>query len=217
MKRRKIYYVPGMITLVFLPILCYYYLKPFNKTERVLEVVFPDKYKPNSNYENGFRFDTTLLSLPENKRKYLDIHLGKQTKINKIKLDSFYKKMQILIKTKDTINGLHLVFDNGFKYGDFIKAINTCITDTFPHFLVYENNLWYLYKNIDVEKRDRVLKRIKDRKLENQNRIIENELKMSKISLIDKIIELNKIWPFYIIFLILIILSIMSIKKIKNG
>ena len=73
MKRRKIYYVPGMISLICLPVLCIWYLNEHKNFLRVLEISYAAKYIPNHDYKNQIRFDTTSLSLPENKRKYYDV------------------------------------------------------------------------------------------------------------------------------------------------
>ncbi len=94
MKRRKIYYVPGMISLIFLPILCVWYLNEHKNVERCIDIASPQRYSPN----NDHRFDTTLLSLPENKREYINSELTGNIANDRATLDTFNFKLKNIIK-----------------------------------------------------------------------------------------------------------------------
>jgi hypothetical protein len=118
-KHRRIYYVPGMISIILLPVMCYYYLAPFKKDERVLEIVFANKYEPQ--YKNTIRFDTRFLFDPQYKRNYIDIKLNGNKKDDKIKLEFFQLKIREMMKENDTINGLHLLFVDSVKYWAFVE------------------------------------------------------------------------------------------------
>ncbi len=217
MKRGRIYYVPGMISLVFLPVLCYFYLIPYNKTERCLEITMPDKYSPKNIYENKARFNTSVLSLAENKRNYVSFVLNGNKETTHNKLDSFDNRLQVLICQKDTLNGLHLVFGDGFTYGSFIKALNICYKDSFASFMVYENQLWYLFKNKDAQLKERIKTRRKERSLSEHINNENKEIALNKSSLIEKYKGLIKIWPALIVFGFLGFLSFRSIRNKYSG
>ena len=208
-KKHRMYYIPGLISLVLLPIICYFYLQGFKKNDHVIETVFPLKYVPHVNYENNLRLDTTVLSLSQFRRKYVDFKLDSNLLTNQIQLYSFDKKMQYLINHKDTTNGLHLIFGKGFKYGDFIKSINICRKDTFSHYLVYDNELWYLFIKTDPERKKSILNRHK----EDLERILNREMEINNLPVSEKYSELPKIWPSIIVLVLLGFLSIRAAIK----
>ena len=210
MKNRRIYYVPGVISLILLPAFGYFYLKGFIKNERVIEIVLPIKYVPNINYEHIPRFDTTVLSLPENKRKYLNFQLNGNLLHDKITLDSFEIKMRTIMSRKDTINGLHLLFGDKVKYGMFVESINICSKDSFSQTLIYENNLWHFYKKMEDGRKERIRIRRKERIEEDRARMLTKEGEINNLSVFEKYKELIKIWPSLIILVLLGILSLRS-------
>jgi hypothetical protein len=204
---RKIYYVPGMITLLVLPILCYYYLLPFKKEERALEIVFAAKYYPHDRFT--IRFDTSFLSKPRYKRNYLDITLNGNETEDKIKLDFFRLRIREMISTKDTRNGVHLIFGDSTKYGTFVESFNICKKEGLLRYAPYDNNLWTFQMDEDKDEVERIKKRRKE--IEDQNRLDLINSKADKLTFGDKLSAALKVWP---IFLILIILSFFSLRKV---
>ena len=136
---------------------------------------------------------------------------------NANKLDSFDNRLQVLICQKDTLNGLHLVFGDGFTYGSFIKALNICYKDSFASFMVYENQLWYLFKNKDAQLKERIKTRRKERSLSEHINNENKEIALNKSSLIEKYKGLIKIWPALIVFGFLGFLSFRSIRNKYSG
>lgn len=208
-----------MISLIFLPIVCSLYLKRFNREERVIEIVLPSKYDPQRNARNSLIFDTTVLSLPENKRHYTIIDLDSNDHDNKEKLKSYNDKVCKLISTNDTVNAIHLRFGKGFRYGDFIEAINISNFNdaTVNHFIIYDNNLWYLYKNVNTQQKIHIIKRrqdrIKDQNEFEKNRIMERTIELNNEPISKRLTDILKVWPCLIAFLILVFFSIRSMIK----
>ena len=213
MRKRKRYYIPGMISLILLPIICFYYLKPHIKTETCLVVAYPSKYNPN--IKNDLRYDTTQLSRPENRREYIDFVLNGNESINNKILDSFEIRNQTLVKMKDTIHGLHLLFGKTVNWGNVVKAINICFKDSFPRFMIYEDNLWTLYQNITPEIRESILKGRQEQKEENTKIIQDKVAEVYNMSFIDKYKGIIIIWPTIILFFILCIFSFQFIRNIS--
>jgi hypothetical protein len=225
MKRRKIYYVPGMISLICLPILCILYLNENKNVLRSVEVNYANKFNPNN--QDLLKFDTTALSEPGNKRKY------KEFMINEFNDDStsilnVEKTVNQLIEKADTINGIHIVFGDNIKYRNYISIIdifnkyNRAISTTdennafrnhkkiySPTYLLFENQMWfYIYKYPKLEKERW------ECRIQCVFRPYKPTFKEEFLNLIDNNKVLLKLWPFFLIF---IILSIISIRSIRNN
>jgi hypothetical protein len=147
MKRRKIYYVPGMISLIFLPILCIWYLGKNKNVERCLEIVYAQKYDKTSEYH---RFDTSTLSLPENKRDYIDLYISENDTKNKTALLLLESKLNSIIRTKNKHLGLHITFADNATYKYYIQSIDiieNCFKTNFAFhtYCPFQNNIWVLY------------------------------------------------------------------------
>lgn len=209
-KKRRIYYVPGLITLIILPILCYFYLKPYIKDERCLEIVFCEKYQKKDSYQNSIRFDTTFLSNPDTKRIYKTIYLNGNNDL--IKLDSFRLGIHNMIESKDSVNGFHLVFQDCSKYGTFIQAINICKHESLFYYPAFENHIWTLYKRIENDLLERIKSRRKEAEIKNKEKLLERSIE--KTTFLDKFRLSLKIWPVLIVFTILAIISINKMRKI---
>ena len=209
-KHRRIYYVPGIISLIVLPIICYYYLIPFQKEERVLEVFFPEKYRPEFKNSQLIRYDTSILSRPENKRKYLVIRLNGNPKEDKVKLDFFRIRIREMKRDNDTINGTHLLFLDSVKYGTFVQSINICLEEDLIRYMVYGVNLWVLH----IKDTPKFLERRKKSREESKKMREEQRLEKaiaSKLSFRERIDMYKKYWP---IFIVLSLLSFLSIREL---
>jgi len=219
MKRRKIYYVPGMISLILLPILCVWYLNDNKNVERCIELSTPERYIPNRNY-GRLHFDTTLLSLPENKRKYINFKMNGNVINDENELISFNNHLLDIVKNEDTINGLHVTFEDNAKYNSFIKVIDICKKDSFwPLYAPYDNEFWYIHYNRNDSIKEFIRQRLKSTKNNSQSGYWTNDVVYIKPEL--PFWENNsllsnslKFWPFFIIY---IVFSIISIRYIRNN
>jgi len=218
MKSRKIYYVPGMISLICLPILCIWYLNDNKIIERCIILISPQRYVPNQVYENNLRFDTTVLSQPEYKRKYIEFKLNGDIINDKNTLNSFNSKLIKIIEDKDTITGLHINIKDNTKYLSMIKVIDICRTDSFSScYLFYDNDFFYLHKEVS----DSIKQIIRSRKNSINNNYFESDVvyviptktitaKFKETTNTLKLIECGTLFIIYIVF------SILSISYIKN-
>ena len=153
MKRRKIYYVPGMISLIFLPILCVWYLERNKNVERCFEVSYAQKYYKEA---KSHRFDTTMLSLPEYKRQYIDVFISKSDAKNNISFSIIQNKLNEILRSKNKQLGIHIIFSDDSKYDSYIRTIDilesSFKTQSAHHtYCPYSNNIWVLYL-IDANK-----------------------------------------------------------------
>lgn len=220
MKRRKMYYVPGMISLIFLPILCVWYLNKNKSDFRVTEVIYAAKYKPHSS-ECFVRFDTSALSVRKNKRIYIEYKMTGENS-DKLKLNSIEKQVVRMVNENDTTNGIHIIFDDNAKYETFINLIDILHKDSImTRFLPFENNIWFLHFNLSIREKNNICRQMKlfDNNYLN-TRFIEGDKvytilhKPIKQTFIESIKSYLKLWPFFIVF---ILFSIISIRYITNN
>ena len=147
MKRRKIYYVPGMISLIFLPILCVWYLNEHKNVERCIEVNYCHKYIPEYHKKNIWWLDTTILSQTRLKRTYTTYKIDNQNTGSEI-LKRIENNSKELVCKNDTINGIHIILGDSCPYRclteiiDILKKYNKTITTT-------EQNIAF-HKNMDL-------------------------------------------------------------------
>ena len=198
-KHRKLFYVPGMITLVVFPILCYYKLqelKKTNKEEKALEVIFASKPGPRNS--SLIRFDTTFLSKPEYKRNYLDIKLNGCAVEDKIKLDFLRLQIREIKETNDTKNGVHLVFVDSVKYGTYVAAINMLKKEEVAKFALYNNNMWYFNSDGDKAWVEAMKKKKKEREAQEKLEAKDSEI-IKTLDVID-FSAILRVWPVLLIF-----------------
>ena len=121
MKRHKIYYVPGMISLIFLPILCIWYLEKNKNIERCFEVSYAQKYNKEA---ESHRFDTTMLSLPEYKRQYIEVLISNIDVKNNTAFEIIQSKLNEILRSKNKQLGIHIIFSDNSKYDSYIRTID---------------------------------------------------------------------------------------------
>ena len=205
-KNKRIYYVSGLISLIGLPILCCIYLYNNFRQEGILEVTFAEKY--DKSRANHFAYDTTLLSSPEYKRKYIEIELNGKRSEDETKINFLRVSSQKIMQNRDTINGIHLIFGDGSKYSSFIKVLNNFRIDSIPSYCCFETHMWMLYvKGSEIKYRARRKARDEEIREQNNNRTMTTDLSFS-----DKLSYFKTLWPISIAFILLVIFSIKRLK-----
>ena len=115
--RHKIFYVSGMISLIFIPLLFWYFATPTLKRMEltVIDVYLPFKAKPGQ-------------KMPENSQIPMEGWNYKPVTIkpNFGEKDEFYFKSLIERMTTEGISksGIKFQFGNENSYGDFVKILN---------------------------------------------------------------------------------------------
>ena len=199
--------MPGLISLIFLPVMCYFYLLPYSqKNERILEITFADKYKKEYAH---MRFDTSFLSDPRLKRNFKIIEFTGYS--DKPKLDTFQSLVHKIIKSKDTVNGVHLIFQEHSKYKTFVQSINILKKESSHAYAPFENHLWTLYMPLDKERLDRINHRKIEEDSLNKVELIERSIDKSTFS--EKVNSAFKVWCLFIGIFILVVISIYKVVR----
>lgn len=121
MIKNKIYYVPGLISLIFLPILITIYVDSYKNRyeEHCIDFKIPELAR---NYDKEF-YD--FYKIPP-KRNFIEIHLNKDNQYDSLIFERIYLFSKAIFKSKDSVVGLKVIFTE-IKYATFIKIINSCL------------------------------------------------------------------------------------------
>lgn len=131
-KRKKIFYVPGMISLVFIPLFCLYhfYIVDAFKIYHGIELNIP----VNNEFEK-YNFPTL--------RKYkvfnFDGSQSEKNRLNEMKL--YLMKLRV---EKDTINGIKIHFGSKSTYQTFITSLDILSEEEAPTWITNKNDIYIL-------------------------------------------------------------------------
>lgn len=146
--RQKIYHIPGIITLIILPIVFIYYSSNEIKSRKntVLQIVLADTtlLKKYSDFFKSFRG-----SFPP-KRNYRNIDLSGNIEIDKIKLDYSQLQVREILSQKDSVNGVHFNFKDSSHYGSFIKSLSILKIEGAKTYMLVDNDLWFYHFQPDT-------------------------------------------------------------------
>ncbi|SNR65058.1 hypothetical protein [Flavobacterium sp. ov086] len=132
-KRKKIFYVPGMISLVFIPLFCFYH---FYKV---------DAFKVYSGIELGLPYEDVF-----EKYKFSTLREYKVFEFNGSELDGTkdLNQMKLYLRmlrtNKDTINGVKIHFGSQTYYETFIRTIDIIAEEEAPTWIINNNDIYIL-------------------------------------------------------------------------
>jgi len=147
-KHKKIYYVGGMISLIFIPILFWIYAKPTydNLNLRVLDLGLPYKAKKGEKAPEyavipieGYNYD--LVNVPKN--------LDKETEKKYLALIAKIRKRNI------DKSGIKFQFSNENTYGDLVKVVNLMLKvdqDFWGLDTEKSNAFYFVHKKFEYDK-----------------------------------------------------------------
>ncbi|WP_417939812.1 hypothetical protein [Flavobacterium sp. RS13.1] len=129
-KRKKIFYVPGMISLVLIPLISVIY---FFKTD-------------------SFKVDSCLAISVSTKKEFENYKIEslRKYKTFKFKKDNFKELKELrffvrdVLKKYDTINGAKIHFDSTSDYNAFISVINIIVEEEAVLWAYYKDDIYVL-------------------------------------------------------------------------
>jgi hypothetical protein len=132
-KRKKIFYVPGMISLIFIPLLSLVY---FYKTDSftvfgLLDISFAD--------DKSFQeYKIPIL------RKYKEFDFNGSKSTEKKNLNELQLFLRKLVKKSDTINGAKVHFGAKTDYDVFVNVIDILNVENVPTWAPYKDDIYIL-------------------------------------------------------------------------
>jgi hypothetical protein len=142
-KRKKIFYVPGMISLIFIPFLCFVY---FYKTGSFIEYRCIDLTLPDDEVFLEYKVPSL--------RKYKEFDFNGSKSNEKKNLNELHFFLRKLVKESDTINGAKVHLGSKTHYDVFINVIDIIKTEKVPTWGLFKNDFYILGSN-NKPKRDK--------------------------------------------------------------
>lgn len=133
---KRIYYPAGLISLIFLPLLCIWFInknEPF-KEYRIISATFA-----TNNKSLDFAFMPAEIT---SKRDFTYFTLTGNEKEDQLKIKQARFKIRELVRSQDTTLGVCFRFNDLAKFWTFVKAIEICRTENAKLFVPYENDIW---------------------------------------------------------------------------
>jgi hypothetical protein len=149
-KRKKLFYVPGLITLIGLPVLVFLFL-PRTKPLTTLKIFLP--LDRRSSYNNFYNKEEFLNSIKSNKIIEIDLRANDKTycgnllKRNLFLISEELKKIKIL---KDTSTVLRVKIGNSNTFGQIVWLFNQTRVHLINRFM-FEDDAFY-FKNTIPDK-----------------------------------------------------------------
>jgi hypothetical protein len=136
----KQYYLPGTISLIFLPMLSLLYLQHRGVFE--VKSIIKIHSAPNEAFKNKGRC-VQFWKLPNLKDdEYVISDTPTQANTS---LEKAHSVLHQIVETRDTIHGLVFKFDTHSTYGMFVEALNICLKEKANYWITPERNIWAYY------------------------------------------------------------------------
>jgi hypothetical protein len=210
----RIRYIPGIISLIVVPFLLIFFVRHYSKSQirYAIPIVWPDLELVDMYKESYVAYRGHFPPL----RNYITLRLDENIRSNQAKLDFAAIEAEELVKSHDTLNGIHFVFDNEASYEDFIKAVDICRISGAKTYMPYKNNLWVY--NLPVIPKA-VLDSVQELYCGTASMMVKHE-KIENISITKAIpVIWSTSWPIMAGFVILVLFSIRGVvlrnKKIR--
>jgi hypothetical protein len=136
----KQYYLPGSISLIFLPMLCLLYLQHRGVFE--VKSMIKIHTAPNEAFKNKGRW-VQFWVLPYLKDDEYVIS-GTPAQAN-ASLEKAQSVLHQIVETRDTMHGVIFKFDAHSTYAMFVGSINICLKEKVIYWVTPERNIWAYY------------------------------------------------------------------------
>ncbi|CAA9196751.1 hypothetical protein Flavo103_15310 [Flavobacterium collinsii] len=203
-KRKKIFYVPGMISLILIPLFCFYHFYKVGafKVFGVLDIsLVPDK-------EEFEKYKVKDL------RKYRDF-IFNGDKTQELKLQELRYFVRDLVKKYDTVNGAKIHFGSKTDYNTFVNVIDILKVEEVPTWAPYKDDIYVLASAKPKPKKDRrFFCGTPKYSRENTIRIAE-EVKRKELDVF-QLSFLKQQWGIFVGYLGIVLLSIFMLVKFNK-
>lgn len=129
-KRKKIFYVPGMISLVFIPLIFLVYFSNY---------FFPITNGLEINFKNQESFITNKI---KGLREYKVFTFNQSMDCNKNSLNKLRFSLRKMKNSFDTVNGIRVHLGEKLSYEVFVEIIDMLYTENISTWMLYNNDIW---------------------------------------------------------------------------
>ncbi|MES2284551.1 MAG: hypothetical protein V4547_02600 [Bacteroidota bacterium] len=143
---RKLFFPFGIITLAIFPIFGFQKIAEIYRQKTAplhcIELNFPASDTITWGKQTGEKYSEI--------RKYTTYKLSADDLQNGIILNQARERLNKIKSNRDTLNGVHIIFNDSTMYQDYIKAVDYSF-EKFPGaFASYQNDFWSMYVYIDT-------------------------------------------------------------------
>jgi biopolymer transport protein ExbD len=138
MKRPMLFYTPGLISLLVVPVLFYMY-QPSVKKQTVLKLFIPTEDKP-SPYGLWFSRSTVIAGL--NGKKINTVYLDGDHTLNATKLEFIAGDALKLKFYHDTTQVIKVRFSDETTYNEFVQVVNIMHKDSHKRYALLDNDFY---------------------------------------------------------------------------
>jgi len=204
-KRKKIFYVPGMISLVLIPLFCFYHFYKIDAFKVYGSVDFSV-----SNKEDFEKYKVRDL------RKYKAFNFN-DTRLNeehKLKELRFYARN--LVGKFDTINGAKIYFGPNTDYDTFICVVNIMNEEKMPTYALFSNTMYaFAHAKPKPDKRRIFVCGTTEASIRN-SRLMEEESQKNKLQIFQKSF-LKQQWLIILGYLGIVLINIFALVKFNKN
>jgi hypothetical protein len=189
---KPIVYLPGMISLVFLPVFCLVFLfqhKAFVHQGYIDVAMWSPYWNKISPKEYQVKFP------PD--RNYLTINLDGNDAANKTRLDFARLEIREMLNSKDTHKGVKFHFGKTSKYWSYVQAYDICQVEGAPAYGQYQDDMYAMYIRPKVDDKPKYMFFCGTGQALQES--INRELHKERLKAIDKMTR--TFWPLGIVFL----------------
>ena len=147
-KRKRIYYVPGLISLVAFPIIIFYYAHSF-KQQVVLKFYLASDNTDRNN--PVFAFSKWRILGVMKKKKIVPVYLDGDHKMNFSKLRFIQLEAQRLKFTCDTTQVLRVRLSYETNFEEFVSLLNIMYMNQQKRYCLIDNDFYIFGENRPVE------------------------------------------------------------------
>ena len=208
-QHKKILYVPGMISLSFIPLFCLLYFYSQNSFVKYgsIDIAFlDDKSFQEVKAKYGF-------PIP---RKYEEFVFNSQEKVQIDKFKTLKLSLQKLKKDNDTIKGVKIHLGKHCDYASYIRLLNILSETDMPTWIHYQNDIWVLIGNRSKKQKSQNYERMNCGTQDIINRenaiLLEIEEKSKKQEFLNAFYKSK--WMIFVGYIGIVILNIFSLIKL---
>ena len=140
-KRKKIFYVPGIISLTIIPFVFTHFAQNAIKVRATtsLTIFMADTSLFSKFPELFVRFDGHI---PPS-RNYIDIIITGSNPDDEIKLDFARVRVREMISQNDLLNGIHFKLKNTSRFGAYVRAIDILKSEGGKTYMPLNDDIWF--------------------------------------------------------------------------
>jgi hypothetical protein len=205
-KHKRIFYRPGMISFVFIPLLCLYFFYK-NDSFKVYGGLNVDLVPDKENFEK-YKIPTL--------RKYRVFNFNGSESTEKQKLNELKFFLRKLVVEKDTIIGIRTHFGPKTHFGVFVNVIDILNIEKAPTFAPYKDDIYVLASSNTIKSSNKHRMNCGTAEATRINSLKYQELEKEKSNLIFMNSFFKQQWILFLGYFGIVLLNIFALIKFNK-